>query len=110
MLYTSEVTGKSYKTVEELEAAEAEAKKAEEEKTKKSEEKKARADEVKAAYEEYLKVKEEALESIRKAEKHYEELRDKFAEDYGGYHMTYVNDNGKKSITFSDVLESLFRW
>ena len=34
MLYLSEKTGKSYKTVEELEAAEAELAKAEEEKTK----------------------------------------------------------------------------
>lgn len=110
MLYTSEVTGKSYKTVKELEVAEAEVKKAEEEKTKKSEEKKTRADEVKAAYEHYLDVKAKAVKEIQEAEEAYESLRDKFAKDYGGYHMTYTNINGKKEVTFSDLINNLLSW
>lgn len=110
MLYTSELTGKSYKTVEELEAAEAEAKKAEEEKQALVEAKKARAKEVEDAYLEYQNVKEKAFKEIADAEKKWVELRDKFAEDYHGYHMTYSNINGKKEITFNDVIDSLFNW
>jgi hypothetical protein len=110
MLYTSEMTGKSYKTVKELEDDEAKAKEAQAEKAKKSEEKKARAEEVQAAYEEYLKVREDALKSIRDAEEKYDELRSKFADDYGGYHMTYINDNGHRSVTFGDIVDTLFSW
>ena len=110
MLYTSEVTGKSYKTVEELEAAEAEAKKAAEEKEKLSAEKKARAEEVEQAYLEYQKVKEECYNKMADAERKWLELRDKFAEDYHGYHMTYINNNGKKEISFGDLVDSFFNW
>ena len=108
MLYTSEVTGKSYKTVEELEAAEAEVKKAEEEKKALADEKKSRAKEVEDAYLAYQEVKEKAFKEIAEAEKKWVELRDKFSEDYHGYHMTYSNINGKKEVTFSDIVNSLF--
>ena len=110
MLYTSEVTGKSYKTVKELEAAEAEFKKAEEEKAKLVEVKKTRAKEVEDAYLELEKVKEEAYSKIAEAEKKWIELRDKFAQDYNGYHMTYVNNNGQKRITFDDLVNNFFNW
>ena len=108
MLYTSEVTGKSYKTVEELEADEKLAKEEEEKKSKILEVKKTRAKEVEDAYLEYQKVKEEAYNKIAEAEKKWIELRDKFAEDYHGYHMTYVNNNGEKRITFNDLVNSFF--
>lgn len=110
MLYTSEVTGKSYKTVKELEAAEAEAKKAEEEKKALVEVKKTRAKEVEDAYLEYQKVREEAYQKISEAEKKWLNLRDKFAEDYHGYHMTYSNINGKEEVSFSDLLDCFFNW
>jgi hypothetical protein len=110
MLYLSEKTGKSYKTVKELEAAEAELTKAEEEKTKLAEEKRARAQEVEEAYLEYQKVKEECFNTIADAERKWLSLRDKFAEDYHGYHMTYINNNGKKEVSFSDLLDSFFNW
>ena len=110
MLYTSEVTGKSYKTVEELEKEEAAAKKAEEEKLALVEAKKSRAKEVEDAYLAYQDVKEKAIKEIAEAEKKWIELRDKFAEDYHGYHMTYSNINGKKEISFSGIIDSLFNW
>jgi len=108
MLYTSEVTGKSYKTVKELEKAEEEFKKAEEEKLQAVEVKKARAKEVEDAYANYLKVREEAFKLIAEAEKKWVDLRDKFAEDYHGYHMTYCNNNGQKTITFGDLFNTFF--
>jgi len=108
MLYTSEVTGKTYKTVEELEADEKLAKEEEENKAKALEVKKTRAKEVEDAYLEYQKVKEEAYNQIAQAEKKWIELRDKFAQDYGGYHMTYSNVNGDRQITFYDLVNSFF--
>lgn len=108
MLYTSEVTGKSYKTVKELEADEKLAKEEEEKKSKALEVKKTRAKEVEDAYLEYQKVKEDAYSKIVEAEKKWIELRDKFAEDYHGYHMTYVNNNGEKKVTFSDLVNKFF--
>ena len=108
MLYTSEVTGKSYKTVKELEAAEKEYKEEAEKKLQLVEEKKARAKEVEDAFLEYQKVKEEAYSKIAEAENKWIELRDKFAKDYHGYHMTYVNNNGEKEVSFGDLL--VFDW
>ena len=110
MLYTSEVTGKSYKTVKELEADEKLAKEEEEKKSKALEVKKTRAKEVENAYLELQKVREEAYSKIAEAEKKYLELRDAFAKDYNGYHMTYVNNNGQKRITFEDLVNSFWNW
>lgn len=113
MLYLSEKTGKTYKTVEELQAAEAELEKAEAEKAKVVEAKRARAKEVEEAYLEYQKVLEEASAKVAEAEKKWVELRNKFAEDYNGYHMTYVNNNGKKTVTVGellDVMNKLSNW
>ena len=110
MLYLSEKTGKSYKTVEELETAEKELAEQEAKKAELVEVKKTRAKEVEEAYLNYQNVKEECYKKVAEAEKKWLELRDKFAEDYHGYHMTYVNNNGKKEISFSDLLDSFFRW
>ena len=109
MLYTSEKTNKSYKTVEELEVAEKEFDKAEAEKKALTEVKKSRAEEVQKAYEEYLQIKNDCFKQIREAEQKYVDLRNKFAEDYNGYHYTYINDNGKEIISFGDLLESFFK-
>lgn len=110
MLYLSEKTGMSYKTVKELEEAEKALAEQEAEKTKLADIKKARAKEVEDAYLEYENVKEQAFKQIADAEKKWIELRDKFAETYGGYHMTYVNDNGKKQVTFDDLVRSFFNF
>ena len=109
MLYTSELTGKSYKTVEELTEAENAYRKANEEKMKALDEKKKRAEEVKLAYEDYLNVKRKAAEMVAEAEKKYYELRAQFAKDYNGYHMTYINTNGKEEVTFGDLLDLMFK-
>lgn len=110
MLYTSEVTGKSYKTVKELEADEKAYKEAEALKLKSVEEKKSRAKEVEDAYLEFQKVKEEAYNKIAEAEKKWIELRDTFAKDYGGYHMTYTNVNGEKHVTFEDLIRNFWNF
>ena len=58
--------------------------KADEEK-KRAEERKARAKEV-----------EDAFAAAREAVNHYNQLKDKFCDDYGSFHMTFSND---KNIT-----------
>ena len=106
MLYTSEVTGKTYKSVKELEADEKAFKEAESLKAQKVEEKKARAKEVEEAYLHYEEVKRKAYSEISEAEQKWVELRNKFAQDYGGYHMTYTNNNGETQISFGDIVMS----
>lgn len=108
--YKSKLLNKYFDTYAELQQAEKKYHEENDAKLKLVEEKKARAKEVEDAYLEYQKVKEEAFTKIAEAEKKYNELRDKFAEDYNGYHMTYVNNNGKKCVTFSDLLDSFFNW
>ena len=99
MLYKSEVTGKDYKTIEELEAAEHEV---ELSKTKAEEEKKAKQAElvsINEAASAYLKLVEDnkKLRADLKAkeedayEKYQEEL-DNFAKKHNGYHLTYKVD------------------
>lgn len=99
MLFTSEVTGKTYKTVEELEAAEkkvaAEKAKAEAEK----EAKKAELDALNEAASAYLalvaednKARAEMKVFEEEAYKRYQAELDKFAEKHNGYHLTYKVD------------------
>ena len=111
MLYLSEKTGKSYKTVKELEADEKELAERESEEKKKSEEKKARAQEVADAYKEYEDLKAKFAKQLDEAYKHWVSLREKFADDYGGYHMTYVRHNDEEpEITFGDFVSKLLNW
>ena len=108
--YYSRVLNKPFDTLDALKKAEEEFKRQNDEKVKAQEEKKARAKEIEDAYLNYQKVKEEAYTQIAEAEKKWIELKDKFVEDYGGYHMTYSNTNGNSKITFGDFVDSLFSW
>lgn len=99
MLYTSEVTGKSYKTVEELKTAEKAVvdKKALEEKEKAD--KKAELAGIKEAATNYLRLVEannKARANLKsneeKAYSKYKEELDKFATKHNGYHLTYRID------------------
>ena len=108
--FYSKLLKKPYDSLEELKEAESAYLKANEEKLQLTEQKKARAKEVEDAYLEYRKVVEDSYNKIAEAEKKWVELRNKFAKDYNGYHMTYTNIDGKKSVTFSDVLDNFFNW
>lgn len=99
MLFTSEVTGKTYKTVEELEAAEkkvaAEQAKAEAEKEAKKAEL-VTLNETASAYlalvEENKKARAKMKEAEEAAYEKYQAELDKFAEKHNGYHLTYKVD------------------
>ena len=107
--FYSKVLNKAFDSLDELKEAEKKHAEEEAEKQKLSETKKARANEVEEAYKAYQKKKEKAYKEISEAENKYLTLRDQFAKDYHGYHMTYVVDNsGKHSVTFGDLINDFF--
>ena len=108
--YKSKLLNKYFDSKEELEQAENKYHEENDAKLKLIEEKKTRAKEVEDAYLNYQKTREEAFAKISEAEKKWIELRDKFSKDYNGYHMTYINNNGKKYVTFGDLIDSFFNW
>lgn len=108
MKFLSEKLNKAFNTTKELYEAEKEFDKKQKEQAKLTEVKKARAKEVEDAFNKYQDVIKESYDNIKKAEKEYNELKDKFIKDYNGYHVTYVNNNGKKLVTFSDVFDDVF--
>lgn len=106
IVYHSKLLNRYYESYSDMLKDEAEFKKVNEEKLKKAEEKKVRAKEVEDAYLEYENTKREAYTKVAEAEKKWVELRDKFAHDYGGYHMTYTDRNGNRQVTFGDFILS----
>lgn len=119
MKYYSEKTKQLFDTPEKLKEAERnfdsqELQRKHEEMMKEAKEnhfkeiRKQRAKEVEDAYLDYLKTREKAYYEVAEKESKWTELRDKFAKDYHGYHMTYVNNNGVKHISFGDLMHSLF--
>ena len=109
MLYLSEKTGKSYKTVKELEADEKELAKKEAEKERLSAVKKERADEVANSYKEYEELKSKFAKELDEAYRKFIKLRDDFAKDYGGYHMTYTRNGDEDPVfSFSSFVNNLF--
>ena len=128
------VNGVKYTDLKEAEKAEKDYEAEQDKKVKLSKEKKERADEIAqaetklaevktealAAYEDkVIKAKEvynktvknaqdEYLASIKEAEDNKNKLVDAFIEDYGSYHMTMTNNNGKKTVTVSDLVDSIF--
>ena len=108
--YYSKELKQVFDTLEELKAAELKLHEEQDAKVKLQKEKKERAKEVEDAYLHYTEVKEKAYKEISEAESKWVELRNKFAEDYGSYHMTYCNNNGEKTVTFSDLVNTLWNW
>ena len=95
----SEKTNKEYKTVEDCLKAEKEFDEAlaleKAKKQKLAEDKKARAAEV-----------EEAWKAVREANKKYVELKNKFINDYGAFHMTFKD---KDDNTWESLFESFWK-
>lgn len=108
MKYYSEKTNKLYESAGALEVAEKELADKEAEKAKLSETKKIRAKEVEDAYKEVVEARKKARDIIREADDKYNELKNKFVEDFGSYHMTYSAKDGKSSITVDDLIDSFF--
>ena len=95
MKYFSEKTKKMYDKVELLQEAEKEYDKAHEVELKKIQQKKDRAKEIEKAY-------NDAKEACNK----YNELVNKFIEDYGSYHISYYTG---KDETIDSILEAMLK-
>lgn len=108
MKFLSEKLNKAFDTTKELYEAEKEFDKKQKEQARLTEVKKARAKEVENAFNEYQEVIKQSYDNIKKAEDKYNNLKDQFAKDYNGYHMTYINKDGKKAVTFTDVFDDVF--
>lgn len=89
MKYLSEKTNKVYDSVEELEHAEKAHEAVQKEKQQQREERTQRAKEIEDAYKNYL------------------ELKAKFIEDYGSYHMT-LTEKDLPSVSIGSLLDLLF--
>lgn len=96
MKYYSEKTMKVYDDVEELNTAEKEYDEAHAAEIAKRKERKARAEEI-----------DEARKQVIEAQKHYDELIDKFVKDYGSYHTTYTSEDSGTLFTASDLIYKL---
>ena len=100
-LFKSEITGKLYDSEEECLNAEKEHNELVLKQNKEKEERKSFADEIKKAYEDYLALCKKNKESERESYNKYIDLRNKFVDKYGSYHLTVTQkDNLKPAINF----------
>lgn len=100
-LFKSEITGKVYDSEEECLNAEKEHNELVLKQNKEKEERKASADEIKKAYEDYLALCKKNKESERESYNKYIDLRNKFVDKYGSYHLTVTQkDNLKPVVDF----------
>lgn len=115
----SDILKRPFDTVDELVEAEKKYHELELEKEAKAQQKKHRAEEVEQALKDLEKAKIEAREIlveankkssevIKVAEDNYRQLKNKFIEDYGSFHMSYYNDNGNETIRISDLFDAFF--
>ena len=117
----SDLTKQFYDTVDECTKAEDDFKAEQEKKQSLADVKKQRANEIIEAKKELNEVIQKANEirlkaiqeanntysnSIKEAEDKYEDLKSKFIEDYGSFHYSYTNINGKEDFKISDVLDA----
>jgi hypothetical protein len=109
MVY-SKLLKKPFDSIEELKEAEKKYHEENDAKLKLVEEKKSRAKEIEDAYKHSMDVRKEARQMIKEADDKYYALRNKFVEDYGSYHLSYYNDNGKEFVSLSDMIDSFFKW
>lgn len=95
-LFKSEITGKVYESEQECLDAEKEHNELVLKQNKEKEERKASADEIKKAYEDYLALRKKNKESEGEAYSKYIDLRNKFVDKYGSYHVTVTQKNNLK--------------
>ena len=101
-LFKSDVTGKVYDSEEECLKAEKEHNELVVKQNKEKEERKAFADEIKTAYEDYLDLCKKNKANERDAYNKYLDLRNRFVDKYGSYHLTVTQkDDLKPVVDFS---------
>lgn len=111
MKYYSELTKKVYDSPEDVEKAEVVLKEEQEKAKKVAEEAKAKKEALIAEKQTRAKEVEDAYKEIIKANKKYEELKNKFIRDYGHFWMNYKDGDSEVSIfeVFNDFFNGMFR-
>lgn len=97
-LFKSDVTGKVYDSEEECLKAEKEHNELVVKQNKEKEERKAFADEIKTAYEDYLDLCKKNKADERDAYNKYLDLRNRFVDKYGSYHLTVTQKDDLKPV------------
>ena len=100
MKFYSEITKQFYDSADTCASEEKSAK----EKIEKQEAEKKALTEAKATR---AKEVTEAYKAVREAQKHYDELRNKFVQDYGYFHMSFTDPDEKTPFSF---FEDIFRF
>ena len=100
MKYYSEITKQFYDNADACTLAE----KLEKEKIAEQEAEKKALTEAKATR---AKEVTEAYKAVREAQKNYDELRNKFVQDYGYFHMSFTDPDEKTPFSF---FEDIFRF
>lgn len=95
-LYKSEITGKVYESEQECLEAEKEHNELVLKQNKEKEERKTSANEIKKVYEDYLDLCKKNAKSERELYNKYIDLRNKFIDKYGSYHLTVTQKNDLK--------------
>ena len=106
MKYYSESLKKIFNSEDELKEAEKQEEEKLAEKKKLAETRKARAAEIEEAYKKTVEAREAAKNIIAEADKKYNELVDKFVQDFGSYHETTTTVSSDKDTV--DVIDSIF--
>lgn len=97
-LFKSDVTGKVYDSEEECLKAEKEHNELVVKQNKEKEERKASAEEIKKAYEDYLDLCKKNKADERDAYNKYLDLRNRFVDKYGSYHLTVTQKDDLKPV------------
>lgn len=97
-LFKSEITGKVYESERECLDAEKAHNELITKQNKEKEERKSFADEIKKAYEDYLALCTENKKKEKEVYNKYLDLRNKFVDKYGSYHLTVSQKNDLKPV------------
>lgn len=106
--YYSNVLKKVFSNVEDLKKAEKEYEDAHKVEIEKANVKKERAKEIEQAYKLYVETTKKANKEVEKARQDYLNLKNKFINDYGYFHMTYNDTNDSQDVSVSDTINDIF--
>lgn len=105
-LFKSEITGKVYESEKECLEAEEAHNALVIKKNKEKEERKEEADKIKSKYEEYLNLCTENKKKETEVYNEYLDLRNKFVDKYGSYHLTISSKDDLKPLADFEELSN----
>lgn len=106
--YYSNVLKKVFNNVEDLKKAEKEYEDAHKAEIEKANLKKEKAKEIEQSYKTYVEVIKKANKEIEEARQDYLNLKNKFINDYGYFHMTCSDTDDSQDVSVSDTINDIF--